>query len=616
MPYPAPLNANCHSRTITTTRPDGHRLPSLLRRATWKDHMNRTLTFKAEDRLMKDVLFANDVRFRVPRYQRPYAWGEDDVQEFWNDLLQEDTLFIGSMIFNYEHQYSDNYVDVIDGQQRLLSITILEAVLRDIAQLYDPDLSQLIQEFEIALKDRHGNQDYRILCGDTTQPFFGNYVQRGNADMRNARPDTAEERRIKGNYLLFFERVNKELDRLPSNEQKLDRLKAIRKKLETLIVIHVRIDSEEEAYEIFETTNARGVDLSVADLLKNLIFKKIRVADGADSAKEEWEEMRTQIQATNTELTRFIRYYWISKHQPCPAKRLFREIKRATSDWQGLLDDLHRDADIFNDLYVCNDADWSARGIHPETYRSLLSIKRMNFTISYIFLVRLFSNQHRLGQNPKSIVRTIERFTFLYSAVSRQPINKCEKVYGEHARLLHKAVQVEDPTQRRLAVEKVFAGLKQALIALVPTREVFKDAFMGIAYRNSQPARNFVGYILDTINASMTSTKELMIDPHNVNTEHVLPQSPAQGWGLSKRDVAPYVNLLGNLTLVDKRINSLAGNDGLTEKLSVLDKSKLPITKALVAEIQTAAPVWGQAEIEQRQGRMADIAYDHVWKIA
>ena len=578
--------------------------------------MNRTLTFKAEDRLMKDVLFANDVRFRIPRYQRPYSWGEDDVEELWNDLLQEDTLFIGSMIFNYEHQHNENYVDVIDGQQRLLSITVLEAVLRDVALLYDQNLSQLIQEFEIALKDRHGNQDYRILCGDTTQPFFGNYIQKGNADIRNARTTTAEERRIKANYSFFFNRVNANLDQLPTNEQKLASLKAIRTKLETLIVIHVRIDSEEEAYEIFETTNARGVDLSVADLLKNLVFKKIRVSDGADNAKNKWEEMRTEIQATSTELTRFIRYYWISKHNPCPAKRLFREIKRATTDWQGLLDDLHRDAGVFNDLYACNEADWMARRIHADTYRSLRAIKRMNFTISYIFLVRLFSNLQRLGLSPRSIVRTIERFTFLYSAVSRQPINKCEKVYSQHAKQLHEAVQVQDPKQRRVAVEKVFAGLRNALIALVPAREVFKEAFMGIGYKNTQQARLFVGYILDTVNASIAPTNELLIDPNNVNTEHVLPQSPANGWGLSKSDVAPYVNLLGNLTLVDKRINSLAGNDGLAEKLDILDKSELPVTKALVREIRASGLSWGQAEIEHRQGRLAELAYDDLWKIS
>ncbi len=578
--------------------------------------MNRKLSFKAEDRQMKDVLFANDVRFRVPRYQRPYAWGEDDVKEFWNDLLQEEALFVGSMIFNYEHQQSDNYIDVIDGQQRLLSITILEAVLRDIASMYDPELSKLIHEFEIALKDRHGNQDYRILCGDTTQPFFGDYVQTPNANIRTAEDSTAEQRRIKGNYSFFFGKVNELLDQQPTNEQKLESLKTIRKKLETLIVIHVRIDSEEEAYEIFETTNARGVDLSVADLLKNLVFKKIRVADDKDEAKETWEEMRADIQETGTELKRFIRYYWISKNKPCPEKRLFRMIKQGTTDWQGLLDDLRGDAEIFNDLYVCHEADWMTRGIHPDTYRSLLAIKRMNYTISYIFLVRLFSNLDRLGLNPRSIVGTIERFTFLYSAVSRQPINKCEKVYSEHAKRLHEAVQAQDSNDRRVAVESVLTSLRNALVALLPAREVFKEAFMSISYKkNSQQGRDFVRYILDAVNTRMGATNELMIDPYNVNTEHVLPQSPAKGWGLSKRDVAPYVNLLGNLTLVDKRINSLAGNGGLAEKLNVLDRSELPITRVLVDGIRASGMTWSQADIEARQAQLADAAYDTVWKI-
>ena len=125
-----------------------------------------------------------------------------------------------------------------------------------------------------------------------------------------------------------------------------------------------------------------------------------------------------------------------------------------------------------------------------------------------------------------------------------------------------------------------------------------------------------VRYILDAVNARMASTNELVIDPYNVNTEHVLPQSPAKGWGLSKREAAPYVNLLGNLTLVDKRINSLAGNDGLTEKLDVLEKSELPVTKVLVDEIRASSLCWGRTYIENRQARLADIAFDTVWKIS
>ncbi len=138
---------------------------------------------------------------------------------------------------------------------------------------------------------------------------------------------------------------------------------------------------------------------------------------------------------------------------------------------------------------------------------------------------------------------------------------------------------------------------------------------MGIAYKNNQPARHFRRLRPRRHQRQHDVHQRTGVDPHNVNTEHVLPQSPAQGWDLSKKDVAPYVNLLGNLTLVDKRINSQAGNHGLVEKLDVLDKSELPLTKALVAEIRAAGPVWSQTEIEQRQARLADIAYDRVWKI-
>lgn len=76
------------------------------------------------------------------------------------------------------------------------------------------------------------------------------------------------------------------------------------------------------------------------------------------------------------------------------------------------------------------------------------------------------------------------------------------------------------------------------------------------------------------------------------------------------------MNLLGNLTLVDKRINSVAGNNGLAEKLDILDKSELPVTKALVSEMRASAKTWGQAEIRERQARLADLAYDSVWRIS
>ena len=93
-------------------------------------------------------------------------------------------------------------------------------------------------------------------------------------------------------------------------------IKVIRNKLADLIVIRVVIESESDAYEIFETTNARGVDLSVADLLKNLIFRNMKVKVDKDDAKETWQHIGSNVEASgNGGLQRFLRYYWLSKQK-------------------------------------------------------------------------------------------------------------------------------------------------------------------------------------------------------------------------------------------------------------------------------------------------------------
>ncbi|MFC1942944.1 DUF262 domain-containing protein [Chloroflexota bacterium] len=108
--------------------------------------MPTKLDFKAENKVISDVLF-DKYRYQIPRYQRPYAWGEDELTEFWNDLSNtEEDSFIGSLIFNYENYQKTGLIEVIDGQQRLITITLLAAVMRDIAESLDPEMAKLFIE--------------------------------------------------------------------------------------------------------------------------------------------------------------------------------------------------------------------------------------------------------------------------------------------------------------------------------------------------------------------------------------------------------------------------------------------------------------------------------------
>src|SRR3989337_2401003 len=128
--------------------------------------MKSNVEFQARDSTVKDVLLSTNM-FQVPRYQRPYTWDSDQVSEFWDDIISSDhSPFIGSIILNYETIAKSGYIDIIDGQQRLLTITIFIAVLRDIAKSVDARTAERYQRQDIAMEDRSGNETYRIIAGD------------------------------------------------------------------------------------------------------------------------------------------------------------------------------------------------------------------------------------------------------------------------------------------------------------------------------------------------------------------------------------------------------------------------------------------------------------------
>src|SRR5436853_4183361 len=136
------------------------------------------ISLEAHDRPLSVVLFSQR-KYRIPRYQRPYSWDIDQVSQLWEDLTtSEEPYFLGSLIFNTESEEQEKYIDIIDGQQRLLTITILTAVLRDFAKELDPIKAKLYQRHDIAHEDRDGIESYRILPADTIAAYFLKYIQK------------------------------------------------------------------------------------------------------------------------------------------------------------------------------------------------------------------------------------------------------------------------------------------------------------------------------------------------------------------------------------------------------------------------------------------------------
>ena len=158
-----------------------------------------------------------------------------------------------------------------------------------------------------------------------------------------------------------------------------------------------------------------------------------------------------------------------------------------------------------------------------------------------------------------------------------------------------------------------FLELKEELKSRNPHLIYSISQFMDVRYKNSTNGRLFVKYVLSNINDYLFDTNELIIDFYNVNLEHVLPQRPSKAWGLTTSDIRGFVNLLGNLTLVDKKINSKIGNDVISVKLPELEKSNLEITKQLVRKLHQDQN-WNKYRITKRQEELGVIAYKEIWK--
>ncbi len=579
--------------------------------------MPSDLEFEANDKRISEVLFGQ-LKFKIPRFQRPYAWGEDQIIEFWNDLTNNsEPYFLGSFILNYEEFDETGFVDVIDGQQRLLTLTILMGAIRNITKLIDQDLAKRIQRQDIAIEDRDGNQFFRILCGESTQEFFEKNIQLYESSISEATPSTVEEKLIKSNYEYFFEKITNEINRIDEKAKQIKFLNDLRKKVSDLIVIHIKIWSEEDAYEIFETTNARGVDLNIADLLKNLIFKNIPPTDDKDLAKEIWQNIVNNVETAGFDIRRFIRYYWISKYSFVTEKKLFKEIKKEIKNWGELLYDLWDHSEVINLLFVGDESDWRSQPYKdPDKLREIITaINNMGVVQCFVFFMSVFRNYESLGLNPAYIFDFIEKFTFHYSAVCKLPGNRVEGIYSNYARKLEGVVRTTPQNRITRSVQSLFTELQNQLIDEKPPEDYFKDKFNEIKYRRSSSSRIFIKYLLSKINNFFATTDEFKIDFVNVNIEHVLPKKPSKKWGLTKDEIHDYVDQLGNLTLLDKRINSSIGNDSLNKKIEGLSKSQLQITKMLVEKIKNDGDKWDLNSIKERQNEMANLAFREVWKI-
>ena len=595
---------------------------------------------KADIQKLEQILFgASTRRVEIPKYQRPYSWGSKNIEEFWEDVIDDSpTYFLGPIITiekidterediqNEENISNESErskkLEVVDGQQRLITSTLLAAVLRDYLKELDENYkSKLIQQRFISFQTDDGDDSFfRLNLGLSSNEFFRVNIQSEDSQLSNITTNTQEHKLIINNYNELRNKVDNFLENIRNTEGRIEKIGWIRDRLKNLKVIQISIDEDDDAYEIFERINNYGVDLTLADLLKNHVLKNLQ--SNVDTASSKWRDIEKKIDDSGSEMKKFIRYHWLSKYSFESEKKLYSKIKEEPLIYNNFLDELVDSSEYFNMILDPQENEFanltldsnSSRNFGKNFYKvvkatSIMRVSQVN--VLFLSLIRNIKNG-KINYNPRNDLNNLEKFIFRYHAICSLPANKSEKLFSKYAINIEKICNNNklDESQRRTSLESTFNDLKVELNNISPLKEVFIEEFKKLKYQAK--TRPILKYVFQMIDKESLSSNEYTLDFDEINIEHFLPQDPSN-WNLSKSDVKEYVNSIGNLLLVDRRINGRMGNKSLNEKIEIMKDSELITNKKFIESLTHNNMIWTNAEISSRANNLAKKSYE-IWK--
>jgi uncharacterized membrane protein YkvA (DUF1232 family) len=555
---------------------------------------------KAEKRSLRKLLSVEEQQFRIPPYQRPYAWTSEQVDDLWDDLAGNVTgsHFLGSVVLSTEEEMRPQ---VIDGQQRLTTLMLLLSVLRDAC--HERGLTQVVDRINkrlIADDLASGDAYFKFKSSPANWPVFRDLVLRGPGDVSRKTVDdfdkhTRERNRpLLNNLSRLRTHLANRLSTLPEHQQDtwLEQLHKFLMERVELVVIEV--ENLADAFLLFETLNDRGLQLSAADLLKSHLLGEVARTGGdedVDAAAADWDSMLEDLGA-QVDVSRFLRHYLLARHTKVQKENVFGFFKLLIADSGAIavLNDLRKAAANYGEFEAPD------RIAHEPTRRVLKDLQTLRATSCYIAL--LPARRYLSERDFLDYARLAEVLTFRYSSVVGLGTNELERKYHDAARLLLESEGSRLPESRA------------ALVAAMPGPEQFTVAFE----RLTMGRQYLLRYALRKIEQSIAPGLEKEIKTSDlVHIEHVMPQTLSPEWRLALgEDVArhgEFVNRWGNLTLFFAGLNIPASNKAFEEKKSYYVDSQVDLTRRL-CEYET----WGPAQIEERQRWLAEVA-EQLWRV-
>ncbi|WP_412471780.1 DUF262 domain-containing protein [Halobacteriovorax sp. RT-1-4] len=565
------------------------------------------MSFKAFPYNVSTIFSVKKRRFLIPRFQREYSWGKEQLAELWIDLISsirvEDgklcptSYFIGSLVLIGDENTEE--LQIVDGQQRLTTITILMSALVETFKKNEWEdeaegLYEFIQGKTVA------NKPFFKLENEISRPFFQTNIQ--NIDKKTEVPDGDEEKALKYAYDFYmkelgFENIQKTFSQkgLGSHSYK-ELVESIRDQLLELNVIFVTVPTEDQAYDVYETLNARGMGLSIMDLIKNDLFRDLKIEHPDDFAKTSWGRIRGELQSreNSVSLDRFFRHFWLSRFECRTESKIYKSFKSRMKSGEinsaDFLSVLESEAANYSKIISPKLDDWIACN-GKEVFHSLKALRLFKIQQASCFLLALLSSFNNGKIKITDLNETfvlLENFHFMFSTICSKRPSGLDQMYSKYAILVFKMNKKSD-------YKPIFLELKRALMRKLPDFENFEANLLKITYSKKQTKYGkIISYIFERLENHLVGTNEVLLRDSSI--EHIYPES------VGKVDCPNEFSILGNLMPLSRELNELAGNSSVSDKVKVYEKSGFKMVEEF---LNLYTDSWSEEEILNRQKLIA-----------
>ena len=531
-------------------------------------------------------------QFVIPIYQRKYSWERQHCKQLWDDIMRAGENkspgghFIGSIVYVADNAAFNTPFLVIDGQQRLTTLTLLIVALSEAIGEQEPldgfDRKRL-KNYYLINPDEKGEKSRRLVLSETDRDTLFAII--GGHDL-----PVNFSHRIDDNFKFFKERIV---------ARKSD-LSVVCRGLSKLLVVHIALSPEQDNPQlVFESMNSKGLELSQADLIRNYMLMGLEIDEQERLYNVYWRPMEQTFGQENYKhhFDRFMRHYLTVKTGKIPRlKEVYVAFKNFARDEKQDMENLVQDVHRFSRFYC-------AMALEQETDADLKTafcdLNGLQVNVAYPLLLALYSDYdgELLSQRDfLKAVQLIESYIFRRAVcgIPTQSLNKTFEAFG-----------------KSLEKERYLGSIMEHFLSLksyrrFPSNDEFKESIkqrdlynFGIRNYWIRRIENFEG------------KERVPIDDYTI--EHIMPQTLTDEWKKSlgegwKRTYEKYLHTLGNLTLTG--YNPEYSNKSFKDKRDMkggFRRSPLRMNDELRERNE-----WSEQAIEERADKLAEKAIQ-IW---